>query len=170
MQIVAYVRVYTDDQNKQRQIRTICQKYTEEDSNEIEWYCDLNESGASTSREGYQRLREHIEEYDVVVAHELDRLGRSFADLVGFVEDLLSQSTAMVNVDLVMTDREFDSEAVKDICEEYDIYYVNPTRIFINSNEAEIIEWMYRNGKRFHVREEEADDGMPTRKQIYLPK
>ena len=28
---------------------------------------------------------------------------------------------------------------------------------------------MYRNGKRFHVTEEETDDGTPTRKQIYLP-
>ena len=32
--------------------------------------------------------REDVEEYDVVVAHELDRLGRSFADLAGFVEEL----------------------------------------------------------------------------------
>lgn len=29
---------------------------------------------------------------------------------------------------------------------------------------------MYRNGKRFHVTEEESDDCTPTRKQIYLPK
>jgi putative transposase len=29
---------------------------------------------------------------------------------------------------------------------------------------------MYRNGKRFHVTEEETDDGTPTRKQLYLPK
>ena len=41
------------------------------------------ESGASTSRREYQRLHEHVAEYDVVVAHELDRLGRSFADLPG---------------------------------------------------------------------------------------
>jgi IS4 transposase len=76
----------------------------------------------------------------------------------------------MVDVDLVMMDREFDSEAVKDTCEESGVRYVNPTRIFTNSDETETIAWMYRNGKRFHVTEVESDDGTPTRKQIYLPR
>ena len=73
------------------------QKYDKQ-SNEIDWCCDLGESGASTSRREYQRLREHVNEYDVVVAHELDRLRRSFADLAGFVEDLREKG---VDIDLV---------------------------------------------------------------------
>ena len=56
------------------------------------------ESGASTSRQEYQRLRKHVAEYDVVVAHEVDRLGRSFADLASFVEDLREKG---VDIDLV---------------------------------------------------------------------
>ncbi|WP_435079590.1 recombinase family protein [Halococcus sp. AFM35] len=99
MQIAAYVRVSTDDQNEQRQMRAIRAKYDDDQQdNQIEWYCDLGESGASTSRQEYQRLREHVAEYDVVVAHELDRLGRSFADLAGFVEDLREKG---VDIDLV---------------------------------------------------------------------
>ncbi|MGN8215884.1 transposase [Halococcus salifodinae] len=86
------------------------------------------------------------------------------------VEKLLSEATEMVDVDLVMMDREFDSDPVKDTCEEYDVHYLNPTRIFANSDEADTIAWMYRNGERFHVTEEKADDGTPTRKQVYLPK
>lgn len=78
--IAAYVCVSTDDQNENRQMCASRQKYSEE-GNQIEWFCDLGESGASASREEYQRLREHVAEYDMVVAHELDRLGRSFADL-----------------------------------------------------------------------------------------
>jgi DNA invertase Pin-like site-specific DNA recombinase len=97
MEIAAYVRVSTDDQNEQRQMRAIRERYDRQD-NEIDWYCDLGESGASTSRREYQRLREYIDEYDVVVAHELDRLGRSFADLAGFVEDLRERG---VDIDLV---------------------------------------------------------------------
>jgi DNA invertase Pin-like site-specific DNA recombinase len=65
---------------------------------DIDWFCDLGESGASPSRREYQRLREHVAEYDVVVAHELDRLGRSFADLAGFVADLREQA---IDIDLV---------------------------------------------------------------------
>ncbi|EMA55847.1 recombinase family protein [Halococcus thailandensis] len=97
MQVAAYVRVSTDDQNEQRQMRAIRERY-EKEGYQIEWYCDLGESGASTSRREYQRLREHVEEYDVVVAHELDRLGRSFADLAGFIEDLREKG---VDIDLV---------------------------------------------------------------------
>lgn len=40
MQIAAYVRVLTDDQNEQRQMRAIREKYSEEEnSNGIDWYC-----------------------------------------------------------------------------------------------------------------------------------
>jgi putative transposase len=67
-------------------------------------------------------------------------------------------------------DREFDSEGVKEVCEEYDVHYLNPTRIFADSDKTDTIAWMCRNGKRFRVTEEESDDGSPTRKQIYLPK
>ncbi|GAA0472576.1 transposase (plasmid) [Halococcus dombrowskii] len=85
------------------------------------------------------------------------------------VEKLLTQATDMVNLDLVMMDREFDSESVKDTCEEYGVHYLNPTRIFTTSDEADTIKWMYCNGERFHVTEEKVD-GTPTRKQVYLPK
>jgi putative transposase len=87
------------------------------------------------------------------------------------IEQLLEHTTEMVdNLDLVMMDREFDSDPVKETCEEYGVYFLNPTRIFTNSDEAETIEWMYCNGKQFHVTEEESDTDTPTRKQIYLPK
>ncbi len=86
------------------------------------------------------------------------------------VEQLLAQTTEIADLDLVMMDREFDSESVKNTCEEYDIHYLNPTRIFTNSDEADTIGWMYRNGKRFHVTEDESDGDTPTRKQVYLPK
>jgi putative transposase len=93
--------------------------------------------------------------------------GQSKDEIVG---KLLSQATEMVDIGLVMMDREFDSESVKDTCEEYGVHYLNPTRIYTNSDESDTIEWMYRNGERFHVTEEKANDGTPTRKQVYLPK
>jgi putative transposase len=86
------------------------------------------------------------------------------------VKQLLTHTTEMVDIDLVMMDREFDSEGVKEISEKYGIHYLNPTRIFTDSAETDTIEWMYRTGKRFHVTEEETDDDTPPRKQLYLPK
>lgn len=86
------------------------------------------------------------------------------------VEQLLTHATEMVDLDLVMMDREFDSEGVKATCEKYGVHYLNLTRIFERSDEADTIEWMYCEGKRFHVTEEEMDDDTPMRKQLYLPK
>lgn len=88
----------------------------------------------------------------------------------GIVEELLEHTTEMANLDLVMMEREFDSKPVKKTCEEYNVHYLNPTRIFERSDEVGTISWMYRNGKRFHVTEEKSDGGSPTRKQIYLPR
>jgi putative transposase len=86
------------------------------------------------------------------------------------VEELLEHTAEMVDIDLVMMDREFDSKPVKKTCGEYGVHYLNPTRIFTNSDEADTIAWMYRNGKRFHVTEEEFADETSTRKQLYLPR
>lgn len=72
----------------------------------------------------------------------------------------------MDDIDLMMMNREFDSEPAKDTCEKYGVHYLNPTRIFTNSDEADTIRWMYRNGKRFHVSEEETTVSTPTRKQL----
>jgi putative transposase len=82
------------------------------------------------------------------------------------VEKLLTQTTEMATLDLVMMDREFDSAGVKDTCEKYGVHYLNPTRIFTDGDETETIAWMYRNGKRFHVTEEETDESTPARKQL----
>jgi putative transposase len=62
------------------------------------------------------------------------------------VEKLLTYATEMVTIDLVMMDREFDSEGVKETCEKYGVHYLNPTRIFERSDEAGTIAWMYREG------------------------
>lgn len=56
------------------------------------------------------------------------------------VEKLLSQATVMVDLGLVIMDREFDSKSVKGICEEHRVHYLDPTRIFERSDEADTIE------------------------------
>lgn len=93
--------------------------------------------------------------------------GQSKDDIV---EKLLTHTTEMADLDLVMMDREFDSDAVKDTCEEYGVHYLNPTRIFVSSDETETIAWMYRDSKRYHVAEGDPNGETPTRKQVYLPK
>lgn len=95
--VAAYVRVSTDDQDDQRQRNSILNKYEQD---EIEWYVDI-ESGSSVDRAEYQRLRDDIESDDppgIVVATEIDRLGRSFSELANIVEDIRDRG---IGLDLV---------------------------------------------------------------------
>lgn len=85
----------TDDQDAGRQRDSIEAAYGEHNLN---WYCDLGVSGVKTGREQYQQMRERIDQYDVVVAHELDRLGRSFAELAELATELSEKG---IGIDLV---------------------------------------------------------------------
>jgi len=95
LKVAAYKRVSTDDQDPSRQHQAVLNAYGDHD---ITWYADIDESGAKVSREQYQQLRSEIDEYDVVAASELDRLGRSFAELADLVEELKAKN---IDVDLV---------------------------------------------------------------------
>jgi len=78
----AYVRVSTDEQDDQRQRDSITNAHDID-----QWFVDI-ESGSNNNRAQYQDLRESIDEFDVVVCTEIDRLGRSFSELADLVEEL----------------------------------------------------------------------------------
>lgn len=61
--------------------------------------------------------------------------GQSKDDIV---EQLLTHATEMVDINLVMMDREFDSEGVKGTCEEFGVHFLNPTRIFDRSDDLHV--------------------------------
>lgn len=45
------------------------------------------------------------------------------------VEELLEHATEMVDIELVLMVREFDTTAVKAVCETYGVHYLNPSRM-----------------------------------------
>ena len=50
--------------------------------------------------------------------------GRERADIV---DDLLDGALSILpDIDLVMMDREFDHDPVKDVCEDHGVHYLNP--------------------------------------------
>lgn len=76
MNIYAYCRVSTIDQNLDRQYEAI-NKYCEENNVEItKWYED-KVSGKNFERKNYLELKEIVEKDDVIIIKELDRFGRS---------------------------------------------------------------------------------------------
>jgi putative transposase len=94
--------------------------------------------------------------------------GRTRADIV---DDLLEGALSIVpEIEMVMMDREFDSEGVKEACEDHDVYYLNPSRVFKRDEHAEHIAKMEEEGKEIDVVEQERLDGGESRKAMYLPK
>lgn len=94
--------------------------------------------------------------------------GKKRADLV---DDLLDGATDIVpSLDLVMMDREFANDGVKDACEEHDVYYLNPGVVRSSSDHEHQIAKLASEDRDFDVvKQKRLDDG-PTRKAIYLPK
>ena len=83
------------------------------------------------------------------------------------VDELLETATNMVGgIELVMMDREFDSDKVKRVCEKHDVYYLNPARK--HTSERAMCTQLRRAGKVVHV-EEQGSFGGPTRKRLWLP-
>jgi len=79
------------------------------------------------------------------------------------VDSLLENALKLVDdIELVMMDREFDSQGVKDACEKHHVCYLNPARKH-SSEKAKCTE-LREAGKTVHIEE----DG-PSRKRIYLP-
>ncbi|WP_227380172.1 transposase [Haladaptatus halobius] len=83
------------------------------------------------------------------------------------VDELLEHATEMVDdFDLVMMDREFDSDPVRKTCEEHGVYFLNPKRKFTDENDT--IEEMKQNDETVRVVEELSED-QPTWKNLFLP-
>jgi IS4 transposase len=83
------------------------------------------------------------------------------------VDELLAYATEMVDdITLVMMDREFDSDSVKDTCEKYGVYSLNPKRKFATQNDT--IEEMKRNGETIRIVEQSPED-QSNRTHLFLP-
>ena len=141
--VAAYVRVSTDDQDDDRQRESILEHY---DQDEITWYVDID-SGSNNARAQYQDLRENIGEYDVIVATEIDRLGRSFSELASFVEDLRSQNIDLDCVQQPISTVDSD-DWMGDLMLNLMIVFADAERKMIQDRVQQGIDKAIRDGKR----------------------
>ena len=72
-----YIRISSKDQNYERQLKNL----TEYGIRRENIYIDVI-SGATFNRKNYKRLIRKIKEGDLIVIHELDRLGRNYAEIM----------------------------------------------------------------------------------------
>lgn len=83
------------------------------------------------------------------------------------VDELLATATDIVGgIELVMMDREFDSDSVKDVCDKHDVYYLNPARK--HTSERATCTRLCRAGKLIHVTEQDRPNAL-NRKRMWLP-
>src|SRR5690242_13835355 len=87
-----YVRVSTDKQTVENQVRELRQIAERRGWQVIEQYSDAGISGAKgrENRPGLDRMLKDAQrrKFDVVMAWAIDRLGRSLIDLLGTIETL----------------------------------------------------------------------------------
>jgi len=87
------------------------------------------------------------------------------------VDDLLEGATDILpGLDLVLMDREFAHDGVKDTCENHGVAYLNPGKVRSSSDHAYHIARLDNSETDFDVVEQKRLDDGPSRKAIYLPK
>lgn len=73
------------------------------------------------------------------------------------VDELLETATDMLDIEMVMMDREFAHDPVKEVCEDHDVWYLNPG--VMHSSERATCTRLRRQGKLVHVESDDSDTG-----------
>ena len=100
MRLVAYVRVSREDEDPENQ-RFAIFEWAAKNGHQIVEVCeDVGVSGALPPRErpGFRRALEALEGADGLVVYALDRVVRSFVELVGVVRELESKGKVVLSV------------------------------------------------------------------------
>lgn len=102
----AYIRVSTAEQNEARQIETMKQLNVLEENMFID-----KASGKNINRPFYQKMKEIIQEDDLIYMDDLDRLGRNYDEVIAEWKHI----TRTVKADIVITSNAelFDSRKFK---------------------------------------------------------
>jgi len=71
------------------------------------------------------------------------------------VDELLKHSTDMVDIDILLVDREFDTDKVKAVCLKYGVDFLNPERMF--TSERATCTRLRKQRKMIHVEKKTLD-------------
>jgi hypothetical protein len=104
--VAIYVRVSTDEQNPDTQLRDLREYVRSRGWQNFTEYVDLGFSGAKDSRPKWNELWDAVQKgrVHVLLTHALDRLGRSLAHLVKIIFTLTERNVTLIsfreNIDL----------------------------------------------------------------------
>ncbi len=97
--VAIYVRVSTDEQNPDAQLRDLPEYVRSRGWKNVTEYVDLGYSGAKDSRPKWNELWDAVQKgrVHVLLTHALDRLGRSLAHLVKIIFTLTERNVTLVS-------------------------------------------------------------------------
>lgn len=95
MNVIAYLRVSTDEQTTENQRRAIEARYSVS-----KWFVEQGVSGAipALQRPALSKLLSYVRENDLVVVVAIDRLGRDTIDVLTTVEALKSKDVSIISM------------------------------------------------------------------------
>jgi len=88
---IGYARVSTTDQNLERQLDVLKNKYN------VDKIYSEKLSGKNTDRPAFQEMMQELKEGDTLVVSEISRLGRSLKDLLSIVEELNNRKVKLIS-------------------------------------------------------------------------
>lgn len=139
MTIYGYARVSSRDQNPARQLDTL----REFPVAESHIYVD-HQSGKDFSRPAWQQLTKRCKKGDTIVVHSLDRLGRSYTEVVREWKKLTgSRGVQMVVLDMPLLDTRHEHP---DLTHEFIVYLVLQIMSYVAENERRSIRQRQAEG------------------------
>lgn len=114
MNIYAYCRVSTVDQNLDRQLEAI-NKYCEENNVSVtKWYED-KASGKTFERTNYLAMKEAVQKDDVVIIKELDRFGRSMTLIKEEWQYFMDKGVKIIVIDMPLISSDLSGKKTLDM-------------------------------------------------------
>ena len=156
MEQYAYIRVYTKEQNIDRQILAL-EPYQVPEKN---IYCDY-QSGKNFERPAYRKLVKRLKTGDLLIIKSIDRLGRNYNDILvqwQYITKELKVDILVLDMDLLDTRQKsgnLTGTLIADLVLQIFAYVAQTEREFICQRQAEGIEAAKRKGKKFGRPEKE---------------
>ena len=100
MRVAVYIRVSTEEQKSDLQ-KDACENYCKMKGwSNPSLFIDHGESGAKVSRPAFDSLMGHVrsKQFDAVLTWKFDRIGRSTAHLISFVEELKRLNVEFISI------------------------------------------------------------------------
>lgn len=114
MNIYAYCRVSTEQQNLGRQEEGITKFVIERDLTITQWFCDKI-SGKTFDRSDYLKMKEIAQEGDIIIIKELDRFGRTMQSIKKEWQYFMDKGVKIIVVDMPLISSNIEGNKTLDM-------------------------------------------------------